>query len=302
MLNYNIKYVLKNILENTSFLLVVSLLLSILFPKYSFFLEDYLIYLLVIMMIFSLKNVDLKFDKLNILFIKETIFLSIINYLLLPFIIIVSAFLFLKNQNYINGFILMSAVPCAIIVIPFTNLLKGNIFLSTLGLYINYFLSLIMTPLLIWLFFKENISIMPLLKTIFLLVVLPLLLSRILNSADKKLLKNKFKKYDRIIINLIFVITTYAFIGINIGLINLFDLKEVFFVLSIKTFFLSFLFFVFSKNISFAIFANYKNLGYAIILSLTLFNKETAIPSVLGIFFDNLLFIILNLLVNYVKR
>ncbi|MEM3373942.1 MAG: hypothetical protein QW757_03170 [Candidatus Woesearchaeota archaeon] len=286
-------------MENTSFLLVISLFLSVAFPYYSSFLERYLTFLLIIMMVFSLKNVNIKLKDLkNFYFkrnLKKIIILIFINYILLPFVIILSAFFFVKDVDFRNGFIIMASVPCAIIVITFTKLLKEDVLLSTFGLYFNYFVSLFMTPLIIWLFFKETISVIPILKTIFLLVILPLVLANFLDKVDKKIIKGMILKYDKIIINIIFVITTYAFIGLNIkNIVNIFYLKEIVYVLIIKTFFLSFVFLFFTKDLVYAIFANYKNLGYAIILSLSLFNKETALPSVIGIFFDNILFIFLN--------
>lgn len=224
----NIKKIFKSFLQNTSVLLVLSLTFSILFPKYSIFLEQYLIYLLIIMMTFSLQNTDLNLKNINKKIIKKTINLSLINYILLPIIIVLSSLLIIKNQNYINGFILIASVPCAIVVIPFSKLLKGDVFLSAFGLFFNYLLSIILTPLIVWLFFKESINIQSLLRTIFLLVIIPLLFSRILKKSDNLIFKNKLKKYDKIIINLIFVITTYAFIGINLSEFNFLNQKKFF--------------------------------------------------------------------------
>ncbi len=290
-------------MEKTWLILVISMLLGLLYPNFSFFLEPYLMILLIIMITFSLKDIVLN-KIINIKNLKKSFVLFLFNYIILTSLLILLAFLFVKDSDYKKGFVIMAAVPCAIVVIPFTKLLKADTNISTLGLITTYFLSLFLTPLIIWLFFKESINFFDLLKTLFLLVILPLFLSRLLNIFNGSL-----KKYDTIIINLIFLITTYGFIALNRETIvnNFFSLKSVIFVLFIKTFILTaFLYFILKKlktqrktAIPIILFTNYKNLGYAALLSLTLINKEAALPSTLGILFDSFLFIYLEKILKY---
>ncbi|MEM4397556.1 MAG: hypothetical protein QW757_02945 [Candidatus Woesearchaeota archaeon] len=288
---------------NTSFLLTLSLIFAIIYPNFAFYFEPYLMPLLILLMLFSLLDVEFKKEFfLNLKNIRDIFIINFLTYFVFGFFIFLLSYFFISDIDFRNGFLLMAIVPCAISIIPYTRILKGNVLLSTISLYFNYFISLFLTPFLIWFFFKEQISLFPLLRTIFLLVFIPLILSRILEHIDKKYFKYFFISNDKIIINFLFFIMVYSFIGLNIKNISAFEnIKEIVFLLFFKTLFLGLiLFFIFNKfkkiseeeKISYILFANFKNIGYAIVLALTLFNKETALPSVLALFFDNFLFII----------
>jgi BASS family bile acid:Na+ symporter len=286
------------IIEKTWLIFLLSMLLALIFPQLSKYLEKYLIYFLIAMITVPLTQINLS-DVFNKRTLKKAIILFLINSVFLSAIIIILALVFIKNSLYFAGFVVMAAVPCAIAVIPFTRLLKGDVPLSTSGFVVGYLFSLIITPAIIWLFFRQAINLYELLEKIFQLVILPIFFSRII-----RFIKIDFSNNETKLTNIFFFFTTFGFVGINREtLVNeIFSLKEVMLVLFLRTFVLVFIiYFLLQKlkvekkyAISLTVFTGYKNLGYAALLSLTFFGREAALPATFGIIFEIIMFIILD--------
>ena len=194
----------------------------------------------------------------------------------------------------------MAAAPCAISCVPFSKLLKGDVQSSTTGVVINYLSALIITPTIIWIFFRQLIDMTELITTIVQVIIIPIILSRFLAK-----LNNKLDKYDTSIINILFLIGVYGFVGLNRDTIvnNFFSLKLVLIVLFIRTFLISTVMFFLTKKhkkfgISLTLFSSYKNLGYTAILALTLFGRAAALPAALGIIFELMTFVWLERLIK----
>jgi bile acid:Na+ symporter, BASS family len=291
---------MRTFFEKTWLVFLVSMLIGLAFPGYAYAVEPFLVYLLMIMVALSIRDIPLR-DIFGS-GLKNTLILFLANYLLLSLLIVVLS-LFLDNPEYQKGFIVMAAVPCAIAVVPFAKLLKGDIKVSTYGLIFTYLVSLFLTPMIIWLFFRESIDLTELLKTIFLLIIVPMLLAIPLRRISRRL-----EKHDTVIINVLFLITIYGFIGLNRETIvnDFFSLGLVMLLLFVRTFgIMTLVYFAHRKlskdrkfTVSLTLFSSYKNLGYAALLALALFGREAALPATLGILFELLAFIYLERLVR----
>ncbi len=285
--------VMKNLLEQTWLVFLAAIVIALIYPDISSILEPYLTFILILLMAFSARNVNLK-DLLDKKIIKNAFVMSLFNYLILSSVIILVG-LFV-DPKYFPGFVLMAAVPTAISVIPYTQLLRGSKHASTAGLIVTYLVSLIFTPLIIYAFFGKGIDIKELVEKIIMLVFVPLILGPALKKID-----HKVKEHEKKITNIIFFILTYSFIGLNQSTIvnKFFSLKLVLLALFLRTFVLSSVVYFLTKKygklgISYTLFASFKNLGYATILALALFGKEASLPTTIGMIFETLTFIILE--------
>jgi len=286
---------LKDLFEKSWFVFVIAILLGLIFPMFSSHIEPFLTYFLIILMTFSLKDIGIGevFDKTDIKKPFKLFFMT----LLASVVIIVGSWILIKDEAYLQGMIVMAAVPCAIAVIPYTKLLKGDLKNTIRALLITYGFYLFLTPLIIWVFFQETINPFDLFLKTFYFVIIPLILSRPLRKIN-----NKLKKYDKLILHSLFFILIYTTMGINSRTImgDLLSLRYVFLILLIRTFFLFILLYYFYKKglnkfrRSKLVMFGYKNLGYALVLSLLLFSRESAIPITLGLLFENLSFVALD--------
>lgn len=76
------------------------------------------------------------------------------------------------------GFVAMAAVPPAVAVLPISRVIGGDVEFSLVSLSFLYLCSLVLTPLIIFLFAGEAISMWEVVRTVLLLILLPLPLSR----------------------------------------------------------------------------------------------------------------------------
>lgn len=286
------------ILEKTWLVFLVAISVALIYPGFSSYLEPYLTFLLILLMSFSTRDINLR-ELFNKKMLKNAFFMAVFNYLILSTITILAGLL--VSKEYFPGFVIMAAVPCAIAVIPYTNLLHGNKHASTAGLIMTYIFSLILTPLIIYLFFRQSVDVKVLIEKILLLVILPLILAQFIKKFNHKL-----HNHDKSITNLIFLVLMYGMIGLNQDIIinKFLSLKFVLLALFIRTFVISTIVYFLTKKkkklgISYTIFASFKNLGYATILSLALFGKAASLPATLGIIFETITFVWLERLVIF---
>ena len=271
------------LLQNTNLFLIIAIFCGLLLPQGGYYLESFLSVLLIILMTLSLKDITL-----DALIHKDSIvFRPLVAQIGLSILIILLAF-FVHDESYRAGLLIMAAVPCAISVIPFSKLLGDRALYATRGVLVIYFASFILTPVAIWLFFRESISSLELVWSIVLYLGLPFVLSRFIQDFE----------YDVPALNLTFFLTVYGFIALNQDIIvfEFFTLKSMLIILFIRTFIVLTLIYMITRNINLTLFGSYKNLGYAAILSLQFFGPKAALPSTLGIVFETLAFIWLGLL------
>ncbi len=209
------------------------------------------------------------------------------SYIILGNIIIGMAALMIRDEALWTGFVLLAAVPPAVAVIPFSVFLRGNGLLSLFGTVGAYLGALAIMPLIAFGLLRSTaFDPFKLLIAIFVLIVLPLAVSRLL---IQRRLKERIEPYRGTITNWSFFVVLYALVGLNRDIIlgHTLTLLPVALIAIASMFILGFLIdwvlglFHIPKDTrtSLVLLGTLKNQGMSGGLALTLFNQETAIPS-----------------------
>jgi BASS family bile acid:Na+ symporter len=224
------------------------------------------------------------------------------NYGVLGGLLLGLNFLMVRDEALRDGFIIMSAVPPAIAVIPFTAILNGNqtfTLIATIGCYLA---ALILTPLIALSFigsgFIESAKIFAIMAE---LILVPLILSRVLLGSK---LAKRVEPLKGAITNWGFFLVVYTIVGLNRDLFfaqPLAFLPAALIALA-STFLLGFIiektsrFFRVDSQLgtSLVLLGTQKNTGLAAGLALTLFSERTAVPATISTIFMLVYFIWLS--------
>ena len=201
--------------------------------------------------------------------------------------ILAAAALLINAQNMWIGFVLIAAVPPAVAVIPFTAILEGNVSYTLSGTVASYLAALAIMPLMFWIFIGTGFADpYKLIRIMLLLIVLPLVLSRIILYFNWQ---DRIAPVRGLLTDWGFFIVLYSMIGVNRDLIFSQPLliAPIAMVVLAATFVLGFviekigvLAKVDKKNrISLVLLGTLKNQGIAGGLAIALFEKEAALPS-----------------------
>jgi BASS family bile acid:Na+ symporter len=191
------------------------------------------------------------------------------------------------GKALLTGFVLIAAVPPAIAVVPFTALLRGDrtfAFLGTIGCYLG---ALAITPLMaVGLLGTTFIQPFRIVKILVLLILLPLLISRVLRWVR---LVDYIEPVRGAITNWSFALITFTIVGLNreLFLHNPTALIAPVMIALISTFGLGWVISWVArllgvgheKTISLIMLGTLKNAALAGGLALSLFNKQTAVPA-----------------------
>ena len=276
------------LLKNRNFVLILAfvggLLLSDLANYTSQFTVPALILVLTVSMIgFSAKE----FLPLRSFF-RPFLLAFAFNYLLLGTVFLILAKLVLPNNDLWMGYVLIAAAPPGAAVIPFTHVLKGNVKLSLLGTFGVYLSSLAVTPIMIF-FLSDGIVISPtrLLLVIGQLILIPFILSQLVNTSEKAL--GFIDNWRGTIINWGFFIIIFSVVGLNqdVFLRQPQLLARISLIALLSTFVLAFLTNYVSEKLGineperrcFILFATIKNMGFASAIALTFFNELASVPA-----------------------
>lgn len=267
-----------SLLRNSSLIFLLSMLLGLIMPGPAQYMEQLIIPALLLMMSFSLTEVDLRAKGKGDL--HRALVNFALNYGLLSGLILLLSFN-LEDEALRCGFIVMAAVPPAIAVLPFSRLLQGDILLSLYSEALSYLASLVLMPGIIFLFTsKTGVSLSYVIEIAILMILLPVVASRALRRV----------KVDPVLpINLGFFVVNYTVIGMNSTVISgdFNEISGVALIALARTFGIGMIvYFVSSiagislpQRISHTLFGSYKNLGLAAAVSLVLFGPQAAIPS-----------------------
>ncbi len=209
----------------------------------------------------------------------------LLNYIIHGAIILIPAY-FLLDESIFNGFVVIAATPPGVAILPFTYTFKGDLDYSFKGILGVYLLSIFITPLIIAVF-SENVSLDPvvIITVIIKIIVIPIILSRFL--LIKKILPFT-KKIRGKVVDWGFALIIYTAVAINRDIIFS-DINNVL-ITSIILFlaiFLSGIIYLFisrkqknkklqiSKNLMLTV----KGSGFAIAVTLILFEQKSAIPA-----------------------
>ncbi len=287
---------IRNILENTSLIFLLSILLGMTISGPAQRTESLITPALLVMMSFSLTEIDLR-TKGDL---RQAFVGFALNYILLSGLILLLSFT-LQNDALRYGFVVMAAVPPAVAVLPMTRLLGGDVRLSLYGEAISYLASLVLMPGLIFLFTsKTGVALGYVFEIALLMILLPALASRLLR---------RIKLNSILPINLGFFVVTYTVVGLNSGAI-LGGVAGVALIALIRTFVIGAAVYIVSSiagiappsRISYTLFSSYKNLGLAAAVAIVLFGPEAGVPAAVCILAETGFYILLAWACNRCNR
>ena len=272
--------------------LILSVLFGLILPGPAEATEALVTPALMVMMAFSLTDVDFGRDIRSSGSLKTGVIGILLNYGLLSGLILLLSYT-LANESLRQGFIIMAAVPPAVAVLPMTRILKGNMSLSFSGEILSYLASLLLMPLIIYVFFRQaGISPLYLIQISIILILIPALASRLVRLLPVNLL---------IPINLGFFLVTYTVIGLNQGALWS-DGGSVVWISFARTFAVGLAVYVLARSagldkehsISYTLLGSFKNLGLAAAVSLLLFGPASGLPAAFCVIAETAFFILLS--------
>ena len=209
------------------------------------------------------------------------------TYIVLGGVILTASALVVRDLNLWIGFVLIAAVPPAVAVIPFTAILEGDISYTLSGTVASYLAALLVMPVMfIVLVGTAFADPYKLIRIMLLLIVLPLILSRLILYLGWA---GRIESFRGLLTDWGFFIVLYSMIGVNRDLIfsQPMTIAPVALVVLASTFGLGAVVEkagVFLKKdppriVSLVLLGTLKNQGIAGGLAMALFEKEAALPS-----------------------
>ena len=210
-----------------------------------------------------------------------------LNYVVNGGVTLLLGALLIREETFRTGFVLLAAVPPAVGVIPFTGFLEGDIefsIVATLGCYLSAF---IVTPLIIYslLGFGGDLQV-KLIATMAQVIILPFVLSRVLVRTGAA---ERIARVRGPLLNWSFFLVVYTTVGLNRQVFATQPLSLIpAAALTVATTYLlgtaiergGRLLKIDPKRVtSMILLGTSKNAGFAAGLALTLFGRETAVPS-----------------------
>ena len=281
-----------DLIQNSTSVLILSVLLGLVLPGPAGATEALVTPALMVMMAFSLTEVDLGRDIKSSASLKRGFLGIIINYGLLSGLILLLSYS-LPDESLRNGFVIMAAVPPAVAVLPMTRILKGDMSLSFAGEILSYLASLLLMPLIIYLFVHQTgISPIYLLQISIVLILIPALASRLVRLIPIN---------PVLPINLGFFLVTYTVIGLNQGALWT-DGWSVAWISIARTFAVGLAVFILARSaglkssqaISLTLLGSFKNLGLAAAVSLLLVGPAAGLPAAFCVLAETAFFILLS--------
>jgi BASS family bile acid:Na+ symporter len=278
---------LKTLLRNRNVIFLLAMAAGLLLPQAARVTQHLVLPALALAMALSTMEIESAHFRRPRSLIFPALLGVIMNYVILGNVIIGMAALMIRDEALWTGFVLLAAVPPAVAVIPFSVFLRGNGLLSLFGTVGAYLGALAIMPLIAFGLLRSTaFDPFKLLIAIFVLIVLPLAVSRLL---IQRRLKERIEPYRGTITNWSFFVVLYALVGLNRDLIlgHTLTLVPVALIALSTSFILGFLIdwvlslFHIPKDTrtSLVLLGTLKNQGMSGGLALTLFNQETAVPS-----------------------
>jgi BASS family bile acid:Na+ symporter len=275
------------ILESYTIMMVLGLVLGLAaggFPAYT---KEISMASLAVLMTFSLSNVRIG-ETRNKEHFEHAMRTLVVNYVLLTGLILAIGLLF--SDDLWPGWVLMAAAPSAVSIVPFTTVLGGRTSKALFSTAANYILALGIMPAMTLLLIGSAVSTLSLVYSLLLLIVLPMLASRLVMRV------NISKSANTSMMNVMFAILIFAVAGSNRDAF----VGEPIVVLAVSAACVLRTFgsgltteFLLRRSgvpkqsrISYVLFASYKNLGLTATLAIALFEPIVAVPATICIVFE----------------
>jgi len=274
------------LLSNRNIILILALSLGLFWGQGVQWTEMLVIPALAFVMMLSTTSIKGKLFRSPGIWLKPAMTGLFLNYVILGGLIITLSNLLPLEEHYRTGYLILSAVPPAVGVIPFTSILNGDVEFSLIGCLTCYIGAFITIPLMFSTILGISFEFQSqLIITLVELILIPLLLSRFLLYSG---LASRIEPVRGVLTNWSFFIVIYTVVGVN---------RDVFFsqplsllpaaILTIMTtYLLGYIIEKVGKMLrtnpqqvtSMLLLGTSKNAGFSAGLALTLFGKKTAIP------------------------
>ena len=278
---------IRALVRNRNFIMILALVVGMAWDKGAFLAKDAILPCLAIIMTLSTMGITGAAFRSFGAMIRPAVAGVVASYVYQGGVLLLLNGLFIHNNNFWTGFILLAAVPPAVAVIPFSFFLKGDIDFALIGTIGGYLGALFLTPLIAVIFLGSGfISPVKVFVILIELIIAPLIVSRLLIMVD---LARRIEPVKGTIINWSFFILVYTITGLNRTIIlqNPLSLVSVTLIALFSMFALGW---IIEKSgnalkidsrvvTSLVLLGTYKNYGLAGGLSLVFFNPETAVPA-----------------------
>ena len=290
-------------LSNRNVIFSLAMLTGLAFPQLTPWTEPLTLPVLALVMTLATLNIpDNFFTSLRSLLIPSIAGI-LINYLILGGATLTMGALIIHQEDIWIGLVLIAAVPPAVAVIPFTDILEGNITYTLAGTAAAYLAALIIMPFMFLFFLGMNFAApQKLIMIMILLIAFPVVASRIIIRSG---IHNWIVPYHGLLTNWGFFVVLYTLVGLNRETIfrEPLMLIPVAAIIFVSTFLLGFLieligrlFKINQKNIiSLVLLGTMKNQGIAGGLAISLFTRESALPAAVSSVFLILFFMWLDI-------
>jgi BASS family bile acid:Na+ symporter len=281
------------LIRNRDFLLVTAILLGLLWGQGAKWTEKTVLPALGLVMTLATMGVPGSLFLSPGKLVRPALWGIALNYGLLGGLILGLSGLLITDGELRDGFVIMTAVPPAVAVIPFSVVLNGNQTLSLIGTIGCYLAALGMTPLIAYFFlggaFGDPLKIVTIMAE---LILVPLVLSRVLLWTGWA---KKLEPWRGPLTNWSFFLIVYTIIGLN---------RQLFFdrpgalilpaaIALASTFLLGWVIEKIARLrgadsqtiTSMVLLGTQKNTGLAAGLALSLFSDKTAVPATITTIF-----------------
>ena len=283
----------KKLIRNRDFLLILALLLGLFWGQGAKWTERTVLPVLGLVMTLATMGIPGSIFLSPRKLVRPALWGIALNFGLLGCLILALSGLFITDKDLWDGFVIMTAVPPAVAVIPFSMILNGNQSFALIGTIGCYVAALGITPLIAYLFLGGALGDPGKIVTIMMeLILVPLVLSRILIWTGWV---KKLEPLRGPLINWSFFLIVYTIIGLN---------RQLFFdrpgalvlpagIALASTFLLGWAIEKIgrwrgtdSQTITtMVLLGTHKNTGLAAGLALSLFSEKTAVPATITTIF-----------------
>ncbi len=214
----------------------------------------------------------------------------VLNYFLLSAVILLPARVLVREADLWAGFVLSAAAPPGVAVIPFSYILGGDAAFALIGTVGAYLAALLIMPtMVLWLVGESLVQPVRLVVTLFQLIVVPLILSRLMLASPARAALERWRGK---IVNWAFSLVLFTIIGSNrdvflheprvVAVVSLITvarsfglgwaLEKVLAKLRVER----------ATRVSYMLMATLKNGGFAAGTALALFGQRASVPAGVG--------------------
>lgn len=278
----------KEFLTGRNTWLILCLIAGLLFNGFSFYLRDYLIWILAFLMTVSLSAFSVSdFVPFSRVY-RRMAGAVLLSYLAFGLLLLgVALAIVPADRDMLLGFVFIALAPPGVVIVPFSTLLKADVKHAVVGVMGGYLALLVIFPLTVVLVLgRAFVDYGQLLSLIGYFILLPFLLSRLLSLDRTRAVMNKWRAS---LINLSFSLIVYVVVGLNRDIIvgQIGEIVKPMLILALVLFGGGWVLEYALRKRSMpreriktlGLLFNVKNTGFSAVTALALLNERAALPS-----------------------